>query len=61
MRWKAANPSWSPGRGKPIAEMVPRRPVHDLLPQLQALLEALPPQPSSGVDKIRALRDATER
>jgi hypothetical protein len=41
--------------------MVPRRPVHDLLPQLQALLEALPPQPSSGVDKIRALRDATER
>ena len=48
-------------RGKPIAAMVPRRPVRDLLPQLQALREALPPQPSSGVDAVRAQRDATER
>ena len=46
-------------RGKPIAEMVPRRPVRDLLPQLQALREALPPQSSSGVDTMRALRDET--
>lgn len=45
-------------RGKPIAEMVPRRPVRDLLPQLQALREALPPQPRSGVETIRTLRDA---
>jgi hypothetical protein len=48
-------------RGKPIAAMVPRRPVRDLLPQLQALREALPPQPSSGVDAVRAQRDDTER
>jgi prevent-host-death family protein len=48
-------------RGKPIAAMVPRRPVRDLLPQLQALREALPPQPSSGVDAVRAQRGATER
>jgi hypothetical protein len=41
--------------------MVPRRPVRDLLPQLQALREALPPQPSIGVDAVRAQRDATER
>jgi prevent-host-death family protein len=45
-------------RGKPIAAMVPRRPVRDLLPQLQALREALPPQPSSGIDAVRAQRDA---
>lgn len=44
-------------RGKPIAELVPRRPVRDLLPQLQALREALPDQPTSGVDTICALRD----
>lgn len=48
-------------RGKPIAEMVPRRPVRDLLPQLQALREALPPQSSSGVDTIRTLRDESGR
>jgi prevent-host-death family protein len=46
-------------RGKPIAELVPRRPVRDLLPQLQALRKTLPPQPRSGVDTIRALRDET--
>lgn len=44
-------------RGKPIAELVPRRPVRDLLPQLQALREGLPAQTSSGVATIRALRD----
>ena len=41
--------------------MVPRRPVRDLLAQLQALREALAPQPSSGVDAVRAQRNATER
>ncbi len=47
-------------RGKPIAELVARRPVRNLLPQLQALRQSLPPQPSSGVDTVRALReDAT--
>ena len=47
-------------RGKPIAELVARRPVRNLLPQLQALRQSLPPQPSSGVDAVRALReDAT--
>jgi hypothetical protein len=34
--------------------MLPRRPVRDLLPQLQALREVLPLQPSSGVDAVRA-------
>ncbi len=44
-------------RGKPIAELVPRCTVRDLLPQLAALRASLPEQPSSGVDTIRALRD----
>ena len=44
-------------RGKPIAELVPRCRVHDLLPQLAALRASLPEQPTSGVDTIRALRD----
>ena len=44
-------------RGKPIAELVPRCSVRDLLPQLAALRASLPEQPSSGVDTIRALRD----
>lgn len=47
-------------RGKPIAELVPRLPVRDLLPQLQALREALPVQPGSGVDAIRTLRDEAD-
>jgi prevent-host-death family protein len=46
-------------RGKPIAELVPRCRVHDLLPQLSALRASLPEQPTSGVDTIRALRDGT--
>ncbi len=44
-------------RGTPIAELMPRRPVRDLLPRLQALREALPDQPTSGVHAMRALRD----
>ena len=44
-------------RGKPIAELVPRCSVRDLLPQLAALREALPEQPTTGVETMRALRD----
>jgi prevent-host-death family protein len=44
-------------RGKPIAELVPRCSVRDLLPQLAALRASLPEQPANGVDTIRALRD----
>lgn len=47
-------------RGKPIAELVARRPVRDLLPQLQVLRQSLPPQASGGVVTVRVLReDAT--
>ena len=44
-------------RGKPIAELVPRSSVRDLLPQLAALRASLPEQLANGVDTIRALRD----
>lgn len=44
-------------RGKPIAELVPRCSVRDLLPQLAALRGSLPEQPTSGVETMRALRD----
>jgi hypothetical protein len=44
-------------RGKPIAELVPRIHVRDLLPQLEALRASLPEQPTSGVETLRALRD----
>jgi prevent-host-death family protein len=44
-------------RGKAIAELVPRCRVRDLLPQLEALRDSLPQQPSTGVETIRALRD----
>ena len=44
-------------RGKPIAELVPRIHVRDLLPQLAALREGLPEQQPSGVVTMRALRD----
>ena len=44
-------------RGKPIAELVPRCGVRDLLPQLAALRGSLPEQPTTGVDTMRALRD----
>ena len=44
-------------RGKPIAELVPRCSVRDLLPQLAALREALPKQEASGVETLQLLRD----
>ena len=44
-------------RGKPIAELVPRIHVRDLLPQLEVLRSSLPEQPTSGVETLRALRD----
>ena len=44
-------------RGKPIAELVPRCAVRDLLPQLQALRDALPEQQTSGVETMRVLRE----
>jgi prevent-host-death family protein len=44
-------------RGKPIAELVPRCSVRDLLPQLAALREALPEQQANGVETMRAIRD----
>ncbi|MFN9871142.1 MAG: type II toxin-antitoxin system Phd/YefM family antitoxin [Cyanobacteriota bacterium] len=44
-------------RGKPIGELVPRCAVRDLLPQLQALRDALPEQQTSGVETMRALRE----
>jgi prevent-host-death family protein len=44
-------------RGKPIAELVPRCSVRDLLPQLAALRETLPEQKASGVETMRLLRD----
>ena len=40
--------------GKAIAEMVPRRAVRDLLPQLQALRDSLPEQSSKAVETIQA-------
>ena len=43
-------------RGKAIAELVPRRSVGDLLPQLAALRASLPEQTCSGVETMRALR-----
>ena len=43
-------------RGKAIAELVPRRSVRDLLPQLQALRESLPEQSSSAVETIQTMR-----
>ena len=44
-------------RGKPIAELVPRCSVRDLLPQLAAMREALPEQQASGVETMQRLRD----
>ena len=44
-------------RGKPIADLVPRCNVRDLLPQLAALRDSLPEQLISGVEIISALRD----
>ncbi len=44
-------------RGKPIAELVPRCSVRDLLPQLAALREALPEQQVNGVETMWLLRE----
>jgi prevent-host-death family protein len=44
-------------RGKAIADLVPRRSVRDLLPQLEALRQQLPHQTRDAVDTLRALRD----
>ena len=43
-------------RGKAIAELVPRRAVRDLLPELQALRDSLPEQSSSPVETIKTIR-----
>ena len=44
-------------RGKAIADLVPRRSLRDLLPQLEALRTTLPQQSPSGVHLLRELRD----
>lgn len=46
-------------RGKPIAELVTRCRVRDLLPQLAALRKALPNQKVSGVESMGQLRVPT--
>ena len=43
-------------RGRAIAELIPRRSVRDLLPQLQALRESLLEQSSSAVETIQTMR-----
>jgi prevent-host-death family protein len=43
-------------RGKAIAELVPRRSVRDLLPQLQSLRDSLPEQTSIAVDAFQSMR-----
>jgi prevent-host-death family protein len=44
-------------RGKPIAELVPRRAVRDLLPELEALRSSLPHQTTGAAETIHNLRD----
>jgi prevent-host-death family protein len=44
-------------RGKAIADLVPRRSVRDLLPQLDALRNTLPQQSPSAMHLLRDLRD----
>jgi prevent-host-death family protein len=44
-------------RGKPIAELVPRRAVRDLLPELEALRSSLPHQKTGAAETINNLRD----
>jgi antitoxin (DNA-binding transcriptional repressor) of toxin-antitoxin stability system len=44
-------------RGKPIAELVPKRAVRDLLPELEALRSSLPHQTTGAAETIRDLRD----
>jgi len=43
-------------RGKAIAELVQRRLVRDLLPQLRALRNSLPEQSSTAVETIKTIR-----
>ena len=43
-------------RGKAIAELVPRRTIRDLLPELERLRASLPEQPTSAVESIQELR-----
>lgn len=43
-------------RGKAIAELVPRRSVRELLPQLRALRNSLPEQSSTAVETIKPMR-----
>lgn len=43
-------------RGKAIAELVPRRALRDLLPQLQDLSNPLPEQASSAVETFQPMR-----
>ena len=43
-------------RGKAIAELVQRRLVRDLLPQLRALRNSLPEQNSTAVETIKTMR-----
>ena len=43
-------------RGQAIAELVPRRTIRDLLPELEQLRASLPEQPTSAVESIQDLR-----
>ena len=43
------------GCGKAIAQLVPRRSLRDLLPQLGALRNSLPEQSSSAVAAIQTI------
>jgi len=45
-------------RGHPVAELVPRQPVRDLLPLLATLRASLPPQSQDAVATIRELRES---
>jgi prevent-host-death family protein len=53
---KAGQPVVITRRGKPIAELVPRCSVRDLLPQLQALRDSLPQQATTGVETTSTMR-----
>ena len=44
-------------RGKPVASLLPRRKVQDLLPSLARLHKGLPDQPTNSVELIRRMRE----
>lgn len=46
-------------RGKAIADLLPRRSVRDLLPQLEELRRQLPHQNQDAVATLRTLRDGS--